>query len=151
MKLRLFLTLSLLLLSAAGHVPASRAQSHAPSTLLIIRNATLIDGIAPQPVRGATVVVRGGKIESISSGPVEVSAGATVLDLKGRWLLPGLIDAHVHFVDPDAARTALASGVTTARSRAMVPRKREMLTRALQLGVRVVAGSDARYDDERRL
>lgn len=39
-----------------------------------------------------------------------------MLDLKGRWLLPGLIDAHVHLRELSSARTALASGVTTARS-----------------------------------
>lgn len=116
MKLRLVLTLLLLLLNAAGHVPAPRAQTPATPARLVIRNATLIDGLSPRLVHGATVVVSDGKIESVSSGPVEVPAGATVLDLKGRWLLPGLIDAHVHFVDPGAARTALASGVTTARS-----------------------------------
>lgn len=114
MKLRLVLTLLLLLLNAAYRVPAPRAQ--ATPARLVIRNATLIDGLSPRPVQGATVVVRGGMIESVSSGPVETPAGATVLDLEGRWLLPGLIDAHVHFVDPGAARTALASGVTTARS-----------------------------------
>lgn len=116
MKLRLILTLFLLLLNAAHHVPAPQAQSQATPGLLIFRNATLIDGLSPRPVHGTTVVVRDGKIESVSTGPVELPAGATVIDLKGRWLLPGLIDAHVHFVDLGAARTALASGVTTARS-----------------------------------
>ena len=107
MKLRLVLTLLLLLLNAAYRVPAPRAQ--VTPNRIVIRNATLIDGLSPRPVRGATVVVRGGLIESVSSGPVETPAGATVLDLEGRWLLPGLIDAHVHFVDPGAARTARAS------------------------------------------
>jgi imidazolonepropionase-like amidohydrolase len=116
MKLPLILTLSLLLLNAAGHVRGPRAQSQAAPTLLVIRDATLIDGLSPRPVHGATVVVRDRRIESVSSGPVEVPAGATVLDLKGRWLLPGLIDAHVHFSDLNTARTALAAGVTTARS-----------------------------------
>jgi imidazolonepropionase-like amidohydrolase len=63
-----------------------------------------------------TVVVRAGRIESISRAHVRVPAGAKVIDLAGRWLLPGLIDAHVHLRDPDSARRALRSGVTTARS-----------------------------------
>ena len=38
------------------------------------------------------------------------------MDLAGRYLVPGLIDAHVHIGDLAAARRALMSGVTTARS-----------------------------------
>jgi imidazolonepropionase-like amidohydrolase len=116
MKLRLILAMSLLLLSAAGHTPAPRAQSQAAPARLVIRNATLIDGLSTRPVHGATLVVSDGRVESVSSSHVEIPAGATVLDLKGRWLLPGLIDAHVHFSDLNTARTALAAGVTTARS-----------------------------------
>ncbi len=37
------------------------------------------------------------------------------IDLRGRVVLPGLIDAHAHIASPDAARRALESGVTTAR------------------------------------
>jgi imidazolonepropionase-like amidohydrolase len=81
----------------------------------VITNATVIDGVGSAPVRDATVVVRDGKIERIATGRTDAPSGATVLDLKGRWLLPGLIDAHVHLRDLPSARAALASGVTTAR------------------------------------
>jgi imidazolonepropionase-like amidohydrolase len=43
------------------------------------------------------------------------------------------------------------SAVVMARARAMAPRLRETAARAWKLGVRIVAGSDAQYDDERRL
>jgi imidazolonepropionase-like amidohydrolase len=82
----------------------------------VVTNATVIDGVAAAPVRDATVVVRDGRIERIVTGRIDVPNGATVLDLKGRWLLPGLIDAHVHLRDLPSARAALASGVTTARA-----------------------------------
>jgi len=82
----------------------------------VITNATVIDGVGSAPVRDATVVVRDGKIERIAPGRIDTPNGATVLDLKGRWLLPGLIDAHVHLRDLSSARAALASGVTTARA-----------------------------------
>jgi imidazolonepropionase-like amidohydrolase len=82
----------------------------------VITNATVIDGVASAPVRDATVVVRDGRIERIATGRIDLPNGATVLDLKGRWLLPGLIDAHVHLRDLTSARAALASGVTTARA-----------------------------------
>jgi imidazolonepropionase-like amidohydrolase len=112
MKLSLIL---MLLLLAAVPAPAPQAQSQTKTTLLVIRHANLIDGLSPQPIHDATVIVRNGKIESVSSGPVKIPTGATVLDLKGRWLLPGLIDAHAHIRELSTARTALASGVTTAR------------------------------------
>ncbi len=76
--------------------------------------ATVIDGVSNTAVSNATIVVRGGKIVDI--GNVSTPAGATVVDLHGRYVMPGLIDAHVHISDFAAARRALTSGVTTARS-----------------------------------
>lgn len=107
MRLR-FLPLSL----AAA---ALSAQSPAAPTL-IITNATVIDGVAAEPLRGASVVIRDGRIERVATGAVTPPAGATVIDLNGGWLLPGLIDAHAHIRDLPSARLALQSGVTTARS-----------------------------------
>jgi imidazolonepropionase-like amidohydrolase len=89
--------------------------AQSPPRPIVITNATVIDGVAAEPVRNATVVVRDGKIERIVAGRIDAPAGATVIDLKGRWLLPGLIDAHAHLRDLSSARVALASGVTTAR------------------------------------
>ena len=83
---------------------------------LVLKNANVIDGVSPQPQLGMMVTIRDGRIESIQSGDHTPPAGATVLDLKGKWLLPGYIDAHVHIADLRAARNALLSGVTTARS-----------------------------------
>ena len=59
--------------------------------------------------------IRGGRIELIGAG-LGARADETVVDAGGRWLLPGMIDGHVHITDQRAARLALASGVTTARS-----------------------------------
>jgi imidazolonepropionase-like amidohydrolase len=78
--------------------------------------ATVIDGVMDRPISNATLVVRSGKIVRIQTGPVEVPAGAAVVDLAGRYVIPGLIDAHVHINDVAAAERALESGVTTARS-----------------------------------
>lgn len=91
------------------------AQSQAGSSLLVITHASVIDGVANEPLRDATVMVRDGRIENIATGAVSIPAGATVLDLKGRWLLPGFLDAHAHIANLSAARLALVSGVTTAR------------------------------------
>lgn len=78
-------------------------------------NATLIDGTGAAPRAGVTVSVRGGKIAAISDRAPAASDGVRRIDLKGRYLLPGLIDAHSHIESPAAALRALQSGVTTAR------------------------------------
>jgi imidazolonepropionase-like amidohydrolase len=62
----------------------------------------------------ATIVMRSGRIESI--GSAAAPAGVKALDLKGKYALPGLIDAHTHASDMAAFRRALESGVTTVRS-----------------------------------
>ena len=104
------------LVGALAGVCALALPAQGPTPTIVITNATVIDGVASAPVRDATVVVRDGKIERIATGRIDTPNGATVLDLKGRWLLPGLIDAHVHLRDLTSARAALASGVTTARA-----------------------------------
>ena len=78
-------------------------------------NATLVDGTGAEPRRGVTVSVRAGKITAISEGAPAAANGIKRIDLKGRYLLPGLIDAHAHIESPSAALRALQSGVTTAR------------------------------------
>ncbi|MFN7946295.1 MAG: amidohydrolase family protein [Blastocatellia bacterium] len=113
MKTRLLL-ISLLLVALFA-TSLREAQSQAGSSLLVITHASVIDGVANEPLRDATVMVRDGRIENIATGAVSIPAGATVLDLKGRWLLPGFLDAHAHIANLSAARLALASGVTTAR------------------------------------
>ena len=62
-------------------------------------NAVLIDGTAAAAVEHATVVVRGDRI--VSAGPaasVTVPGGARVTDLRGKVLMPGLADMHVHLM-----------------------------------------------------
>ena len=89
------------------------AAAHAQDLDLV--NATLVDGTGAAPRTGVTVSVRGGKIAAITDRAPAVSDGVRRIDLKGRYLMPGLIDAHSHIESPDAALRALKSGVTTTR------------------------------------
>ncbi len=60
--------------------------------------ATLVDGTGAPPVPDAVVLVRAGKVDC--AGPrasCRVPEGVDVEDVKGAWITPGLIDAHVHF------------------------------------------------------
>ena len=63
-----------------------------------IVGGTLVDGTGRAPVRDAVVVLRDGRIEC--AGPrarCPVPAGVDTLDARGLWVLPGLVDAHVHY------------------------------------------------------
>ncbi|HWQ35706.1 MAG TPA: amidohydrolase family protein, partial [Blastocatellia bacterium] len=113
MKTRLLLIPLLFVALIAASLQEARSQ--AGSSLLVITHANVIDGVANEPLRDATVIVRDGRIENIAAGAVSLPTGATVIDLKGRWLLPGFLDAHAHIANLSAARAALNSGVTTAR------------------------------------
>jgi imidazolonepropionase-like amidohydrolase len=113
MKIRL-LCLTLALLSGGALTAlSSKASSQNRTSLLAITHANVIDGVSNEPLRDVTVVVRDGKIEQV--GKVNPPDGASVIDLKGRWLLPGYVDAHAHIATLAAARLALQSGATTAR------------------------------------
>ena len=113
MKRAIHLILLLSLLSAPAIAPRpSQAQA---SDSLVLAHANLIDGVSAAPIIDATVFIRRGLIEDIVKGPATIRPGARVIDLKGRWLLPGFVDAHAHLADLPAARRALASGATTVR------------------------------------
>ena len=66
-----------------------------PAPPRAIVGATLIDGRGGAPVPNATIVMRDGKIDC--AGACKVPEGIDVVDAKGMWVTPGLIDAHVHF------------------------------------------------------
>ena len=68
--------------------------------------ATLVDGTGAPPVPDAAVLLRGGEIECAGTrAECPVPEGVGVVDLAGKWLTPGLVDAHVHF-----AQTGWADG-----------------------------------------
>jgi imidazolonepropionase-like amidohydrolase len=98
----------------AARAAASDSSAPANDTLAIV-HANVIDGISNAPLLDATVVVVSGHIQSIGRNSDASSGGAQVLDLKGKWLLPGFVDAHAHIGDLASARRALRSGTTTAR------------------------------------
>jgi imidazolonepropionase-like amidohydrolase len=64
-----------------------------------------------------TVVIRGDRIERVAPrAEVAIPAGARVIDGHGRYVLPGLIDAHVHLARTQDLAILLALGVTTVRN-----------------------------------
>lgn len=110
---KLRITPAVLVLLCAPHVYSQTAAP--PLQTFVFTHANVIDGVSKEPLRDATVVVKDGRIESVNSPGNAIPAGATAIDLQGRWLLPGYIDAHAHVSDMAAARRALLSGTTTLR------------------------------------
>jgi imidazolonepropionase-like amidohydrolase len=106
--------------------------------VVVIINASLVDG-ARAFARNATVVLRDGRISEIAEDAAP-PAGATVIDARGRFLLPGLIDAHTHVASLSAARRALESGVTTIRSASVGAFQDVALREAVKRGS--IAGPD---------
>ena len=78
--------------------------------------ATVIDGTDHAPVPNATVVVRDSRIAAVGpSASTTVPRGVPVIDVHGRFIIPGLWDSHAHASQTDWAPAYLASGVTTIR------------------------------------
>ena len=70
----------------------------APGPVKAIVGATLVNSDGKAPVPDAVVLMQDGRI--LKAGPakrVKVPQGAQILDARGKWLIPGLVDAHVHF------------------------------------------------------
>lgn len=106
---------------------------------LVIKGATLIDGRGGPPLKDAVVIIEGDRIMSVGRQDAgRFKPGSTIIDATGKYLLPGLIDMHVHLEEiglsdigelPSAwaspektkalikinARLALIGGVTTVR------------------------------------
>ena len=110
---------------------------------LLLANATLVEAYtAPRP--GHHVLIRGERIVAISPTPIAPPPDTTVIDLAGRRLMPGLIDAHVHIV---ASLVDLAANAAQPSSLAAL-RAGRLTTAMLDRGfttVRDVGGADAGF------
>ncbi len=98
--------------AAAGAQPAPVPPEPGPVTL--IQAGRLLDRPGQAPRGPSTLVVRDGRIVEIRDGFVDASAfpGATVIDQRERFVLPGLIDSHVHLVSDRAGQEGLLAGFT---------------------------------------
>jgi len=100
----LFLTLSLVLISTLV-----RAQAPAAGRATVYEGARVIIGTASAPIENAAFVVEGGKFTQVGrAGQVQVPAGAARVDLRGKTVIPAIIDTHTHMpVNREELMTAL--------------------------------------------
>jgi hypothetical protein len=104
----------LLLLTVQVSVNSATAQEGDTTAFV---NVNVIPMDSERVLAAQTVIVQGDRIVEIGEADVvTVPTGAQVIEGNGRFLIPGLADAHLHILDnPDALVLALANGVTTVR------------------------------------
>jgi imidazolonepropionase-like amidohydrolase len=136
---------------------------------LLLENATVVDGVAPEPIERAGVLVEGERIVAVGSvDAVRPASGADVerVDCTGRTVMPGMVDCHFHGVYQDVtcwedydlrrsiehatilaarnAQTLLEVGFTSARgtgSRGLIDiAVRDMIDAGVLVGPRILAG-----------
>ena len=92
------------------------SQSSAAPSVIVIEGGTLIDGTGASALSGTRILIEDGRIQEIGQpGDLSIPAGARVIEAAGKYIIPGLIDAHVHYDMPWLHRLYLANGVTTVR------------------------------------
>jgi len=68
--------------------------------ILVVQGGKLIDGTGRPPIDNAVIIIQSSRIQAVGrSGDVAIPAGAEVIDVKGRTILPGFIDGHGHLED----------------------------------------------------
>ena len=84
----------------------------------VIHAGKLLDKPGNPPRGPSTLIIRNGKIAQLLSGHQPGPAGATLIDLKDKFVLPGLIDSHVHLDSDAGGNAALIEAVTDSPARA---------------------------------
>lgn len=80
--------------AAVEEAPRDLAPVSLPSETVLLTGGTLLTAVGPPFV--GSLLIRDGRIAAIAEGDLEAPPGATILDVSGRFITPGLIDSHSH-------------------------------------------------------
>ena len=165
---RLCLTLGLSLGWWIVAVVPPRAASPQPATEVIV-GGTLVDGTGRAAVHDAVLVIANGRITAAGArGAISIPAGASQIDARGQWIIPGMIDTNVHLslyggqndryesmvryqprfddIVLEAAQIDLTYGITSVRDSygALVPltHVRDRIARGEKVGARIFAAGN---------
>ncbi len=102
---------------------------------VVLRGATVIDGLGNPPLANATVVVEGDRIRLIFSGQDPTyPTDATVIDLSGKFVIPGFVDTHVHW-EGWMGEIFVNHGITSVLAQADISKQERFGLEILCLGV----------------
>jgi imidazolonepropionase-like amidohydrolase len=137
------LKLILVLLFVSSVVFAQPKEIKQIPSYIVLQNATIIDAISDEGNPG-TILIKDDKIQSINyNNTLEIPEGAITYDLTGKFIIPGLIDGHVHITHgteqdaKDHLKTALQHGVTGVRDMGGDGRMLGLLKKNMQMGENV--------------
>jgi len=106
----------ILLTSACGHIDRNTFSSERVKTSLIIDNVNIVDVELEKVILNQQVIIKGGIIVEIRPAQTPFNDSAiNFKDAKGGFLMPGLIDMHVHAYEKSAFELSLSHGVTHVR------------------------------------
>ena len=121
---------------------ASAAFAQQENRTYIVRNVHVIPMTGATVLDSADVVIRGRRIVEVRSpGRATASANAIVIDGRGQYLIPGVIDSHVHIKEQDPLFLFVAAGVTTVQNMSGRPFHLDMRSRVARgslLGPRII-------------
>ena len=89
--------------------------SQKPEKYILIKNVSVFDAVQAKIITNKDVLIHNGVIQKIAQGNTIKQAESTVIDGKGKTILPGLWDMHVHFADNTDGILHMAAGVTHVR------------------------------------
>jgi imidazolonepropionase-like amidohydrolase len=104
----------LAILGAFGAASLLAQSPSAPSQVTIIHAGHLLDRPGRPPRGPSTIVISDGKIVEVRDGYGAVPDGAKLIDLRDRYVLPGLIDSHVHLQSDAGGTASLVEEVTSS-------------------------------------
>ena len=124
--------------------------SAAPEPVTLFRDVTLFDGTGAPAQSHRSILVEGQRIKAIGGADLAIPPGASMVDGRGQYVIPGLIDSHVHLATSPRRAEAEAvmrrdfyGGITAVRDMAGDARFLAELSRQTLLGE--VAGPDIAY------
>lgn len=107
--------------------PAFAQEVNTSDSLTVLKNITIIDGLGNEPVAAQNLIIKGDRIWKITHPNAAIPAESKVIDLSGRYVMPGIVESHSHLLPPgsdfrknntymlDKLEHALLGGITTIR------------------------------------
>lgn len=118
LKKTITVMLSLAMISTLGSCSEKKSHNLKKNTdLIALSNCTIIDGTGSNPTQNGVILINGDKIIKIGTlNTTHIPKGYKVINLNGKFVLPGFIIAHVHNAyNEDNLKNWLKAGVTTVR------------------------------------